>query len=126
MDERWRALAERAAKQLGLVTVAEARACGFSEQALARKVRRGELERAGRGVLAIAGMPWSWERRLLAACLSVGPEAGVSHRAAGHLLGFDGFGECPAELSVPRGRRARTDLATVHTTAVLHPLESPR
>src|SRR5262249_58124512 len=46
-------------------------------------------------------------------------EAVVSHLAAARLLGFDGFRAGPVELTVPRGRRARTALARVHTTQVL-------
>lgn len=122
--ERGRALAGSAARQLGLVTVPQVRAAGYSSGELATKVRRGELERLERGVLAIAGTPWTWERRVLAAWLAVGPSSRVSHRAAAHLLGFDGFDECPVELTVPRARRARTQLAVVHQTSHLNPLDT--
>lgn len=108
------------------MTLDDARAVGFSEDALATRVARGELDRVARGLLAIAGMPWTWERRALAALLTGGPAARLSHRAAAHLLGFDGFGECAIELTVPRRSRVRTHLAIVHTTTFLHRLDVAR
>lgn len=112
-------LRARAAGQLGLITVAQARATGVGQDRLERDVWRGDLERMTPGVLAIAGVPWTWERRALAALLALGPDAVLSHRAAAHQLGFDGFGECPVEVTVPRGRSVRCPLAVVDTTAAI-------
>lgn len=116
-------MARTAAGQLGLITVRQATETGASHDSLERRVRRGELERAGRGVLAVAGMPWTWERRAQAALMALGPGAWLSHRAAAHQLGFDGFGECPIEVSVRRGRSTRCPLATVHTTGATNRLD---
>jgi len=95
----------------------------MSDDQLGRRVARGLYERVGAGVFAVAGVAWTWERHARAALLGVGPLACLSHRAAAHFLGFEGFGECPIEVTVPRGRRARTELAIVHTTTHLHPLD---
>lgn len=117
VDERRRQLTARAAGQLGLLTVRQAINSGMTQDVLERRVGRGEFERVGRGVLAIAGMPWTWERRAEAVLLALGPDARLSHRAAAHVLGFDGFGACAVEVTVTRGRSVRSPLAVVHTTA---------
>lgn len=80
-------------------------------------------EHLGSSVFAIAGVPWTWDRKARAALLAVGPLARLSHRAAAHQLGFDGFGECPIEVSLPRGKKSRTTLAVVHQTSYLHRLD---
>jgi hypothetical protein len=71
--------------------------------------------RLGGGVLGIAGHEATWHRRVLAALLAAGRAAVVSHRAAACLLGFDGFGEVPPEVTVPRSRRP-----SVPSGAILH------
>jgi hypothetical protein len=112
-------LARVARGQLGLFTARQAREAGFTPRQLGRRVAAGRFDHVGQGVYGQAGHDPSWERTVLAAVLAVGPEAVVSHLAAARLLGFDGFRAGPVELTVPRGRRARTPLARVHTTLVL-------
>lgn len=116
-------LAAVAAGKLGLFTLQDARRVGFSDDQLYRRVQAGTYRRLGGGVFAVNGLPSMWERDALAALFAVGPLARLSHRAAAHALGFDGFGECPIEVTVPRGVRTRTDLALVHSTTHLHPLD---
>ncbi len=122
-DTRERRLAAVAAGKLGLFTLADARKVGLSDDQLYARLRWGVYERLGNRVFAISGIPYTWERNALAALLAVGPLARLSHRAAAHVLGFDGFGECPIEVTVPRGIRPRTDLTVVHSTSSLHPLD---
>jgi very-short-patch-repair endonuclease len=98
-------LAAVASTQRGLLTTAQARAAGLTAAQIAHRARRGTLERLGGGVLAVAGHELTWERRALAAFLAAGRGAAVSHRTAARLLGFDGFGEGPIDVTVPRGRR---------------------
>lgn len=98
----------------------------MSAEQLERRVAMGTYERVARGVFAVAGVPWTWERQAQAALLFAGPLARLSHRAAAHVLGFDGFGECSIELTVPRGRQVRTALAVVHSTTYLHRLDGVR
>jgi predicted transcriptional regulator of viral defense system len=116
-------LAALAAGRLGLFTLDDARTVGVSAEQLEGYVARGVHERLVRGVFAVAGMPWTWERNAQAALLATGPAAWLSHRAAAHHLGFDGFGECPVEVTVPRGRLPGSRLAVVHTTTQLHSLD---
>jgi hypothetical protein len=61
---------------------------------------------------------------VLAALLAAGPSAVVSHRAAAHLLGFDGFEEGRVEIVVPRGRRLVVPVwARLHTATQLNRLD---
>lgn len=112
-----------AANQLGLFTLAGARRAGLSDDQLYRRVKTGSYERIGAGVFAVAGSPASWERCALGALMGVGPRAVLSHRAAAHVLGFEGFGECEIDVTLPRSMRSRTGLAVVHRTLHLPRLD---
>ena len=112
-------LARIARGQLGLFTAGQAFESGFNARQLRYRLATGALEHLGQTVYGVPGHEQSWERAVLAAVLAVGPEAVVSHLTAARLLGFDGFGAGFPEVTVPRGRRARTPLARVHTTMVL-------
>ena len=117
-------IAALATPQRGLLTVGQARAAGLSSAQICRRVERGSLLRLGGVVLALSGLELTWDRRLLAAVLAGGPGAVVSHRAAACLLGFDGFGEGPIEITVPRGRHPSVPSGTlVHTSLRLDPVD---
>ncbi len=116
-------LASMAAHRLGLFTLKHALEAGLTRRQLYHRVNIGLYERVGESVFAIAGVPFTWERRARAALMVTSPLASISHRAAAHLLGFDGFGECPIELLVPRGVSSNTALAVVHSTTYLHRLD---
>jgi hypothetical protein len=98
-------IATLAMSQRGLLTVEQAGVAGLSADQIRQRVARGSLTRVAGGVLSVAGHDLTWDRRLLAACLAAGPDSVVSHRAAAHLLGFDGFARGPIEVTVPRGVR---------------------
>jgi very-short-patch-repair endonuclease len=112
-------LAAIANGQSGLFSLDQARTIGFTERQVQLGVRTGRWVRLARAVYTMPGHGDSWERRLLAATMAVGPAAVVSHAAAARLLGFDGFVGDAVELTVPRARRARTPLATVHAAVRL-------
>lgn len=119
-------LAAKASGQLGLFTRAQARQLNVTDRQLDRRVAAGVYESWGSRVFGIVGVPSTWEQRALAGLLAVGPRARLSHRAAAHVLGFDGFGECAIEVTLPRRMRSRTQLASVHRTYYLHPLDGIR
>jgi hypothetical protein len=121
-----RALASLASTQVGLFTLDQALAVGLTHHQLAHALRSGRLERVARAVYSMPGHGPSWERDVLAAVMAAGPGAVASHTTAATLLGFDGFGPAPVEVTVPRGRRARITLARVHTSEVLPPLDVVR
>lgn len=70
----------------------------------------------GRGVYRIAGVPVTWEQRVLAACLLVGPGAVASHSSAGALWRIEGMGPGRPEITVPAAMSgvAAASLAGVH------------
>ena len=74
---------------------------GLSAQQVRTLVERGDLARAGRGVLVVAGSPDTWERRLWVGLLVLGPSALVSHEAAAALHRFDRCRPGAIEFLVP-------------------------
>jgi very-short-patch-repair endonuclease len=80
-------------------------------------VDAGAWRRLARGVFAVALVAESWRQRLHAACLSAGPAAVASHRAAGVLLGLDAVPHGLVELSVPAALAPRGTAAVVHRMA---------
>lgn len=111
IDDR---LAATAAGQHALITRVQVFAAGGSDSMIRRRVRSGRWERVLRGVYALAGVPWTWRRRLCAVFLSLDPAAAASHRAAAKLLGVGGDGEPPYEFVVPLDRAPRPIPATPH------------
>src|SRR4051794_37912984 len=103
-DER---LEDRAERQYGLFTLAQAGVCGVSPKVVYRRISRGRYVPEQPRVFSLAGAPHSWERSVLAACLSAGPEAVASHRAAARIWGLLGEHDDIIELTVPRGRLPR-------------------
>lgn len=116
------AMAAVAVEQHGLAHLAQLRAAGVTKAALEHAVRVGELERPLPEVYAIAGVPWTWRRRLLAAVLDAGPDAVASHRAAAKLLGL-AHRDAPEllELTLPLPRFSRAADVVVHRSTDLQP-----
>lgn len=104
------------ARQHGIVDVATAHRLAGSAELVRRWVRAGRLERVAPGVLRIAGAPCSWEERLTAGLLTLGPEAMVSHEAAAQLFGFDRTPPDEVHFLVPRSIRRRPVIGSVHTS----------
>jgi hypothetical protein len=55
-------------------------------------------------VFRLAGVPWTYEARVMALVLSAGPQAVASHFCAARLLEV-GFRNAPPEITMPRGRQ---------------------
>jgi predicted transcriptional regulator of viral defense system len=88
-DKRLSALAGR---QWGVVSLAQLRALGLSQDAVERRARLGRLRRVHRGVYAVGGATLPREGRWLAAVMACGNNAVLSHvSAAAHwnLLQYD-------------------------------------
>ncbi len=78
-----------------------------------RRVRSGRWVQLDRGIVALAGSPPSWERGILALCLSKNGVA--SHLSAACLHGLSPLPGCSTfEVTVARGRSTRSDLGRVH------------
>lgn len=116
-DER--RLAELARRQHGLVTLAQAREAGVSVESARRRVNAGRWTRVTAGVFALAGTADTWRRRTFAALLAAGPGAVASHSTAAVLFGMPPFRFQRVEITVPRGRSHRSQIAVVHVTTDL-------
>lgn len=116
--DRWDRVVAAARRQLGLVTLAQLRGLGVGDAAARWAVRSGRLERVGRAVFRLPGVPASWRRRALEALLLAGPGARLSHASAAHLWRFDGFEHAPETIDVMLSRGCRVRLpagARVHS-----------
>jgi hypothetical protein len=112
--EHWTALA---ARQHGVITRAQLRRTGITDDSIRWKVSAGSLELVVTGVYRVGGAARTWEQHLAGACLWGGPDACASHRSAGALWGFQGFGPGLVEISTPKQNRARLPFK-VHRTKV--------
>jgi hypothetical protein len=108
------AIAERARKSLGLLTIRQLDAMGVTRQRRRTLVARGTLVPLGRGVFRHCAWSGSWEQLVLAAVLEAGPGAVASHLAAAALWRFEGMGRGPLEVTVPVSRHPVPDHGTIH------------
>ncbi len=113
-----RRLAAVAVNQHSLVTLADVQDAGGTRGGAHRRVATGRWEQMSSGVYRLAGVPPSFEGRVMAAVLAAGDGAAVSHLCAARLLGL-GFVNAAPELSIPRGRRHRPPGIRVHQSTDL-------
>jgi len=119
MSDLDRRLAAVAGKQRMLITIADVHAVGGNKHNISRRVSAGRWTRVDRGVHLVAGAPFDWTTRLLAAVLGAGDGAVASHFAAARLWGLAGFGRAFVELSIPRGGRFRRNGIRTHESTDL-------
>ncbi len=119
MSELDRLLAPVAASQRMLLTIRDVHAAGGDEHHAISRVRGGRWLRVDRGVFLVAGAPFDWPTRQLAAVLAAGPGAVASHLAAARIWGIAGFQRATPELSIPRGRRYRRPGVRTHESTDL-------
>lgn len=111
------ALLRTAAHQLALFSGRQAREHQVTQAVLDGMVRRGELERPHRGVFAIPGVTWTWDRRLLAVCLAGGPGTVGSHRSGAVLWELLDLDDAPLEVTAGRPRSPRF---AVEASPIIH------
>ena len=100
------AVAIRAASQWGVLDVAELRACGLSDDAIARRRRRGTLHRIHPGVYSVNAPPLSMHARFLAATKAT--NGVLSHYSAAtlwRLVDYDP--NAPVHVTVANASGAR-------------------
>jgi len=115
-------IARVAARQYGVVSQAQLRAAGLSASAITRRVRRGQLHRIHRGVYAVGHTALPHRGRWLAAALTCGEGAAVSHRSAAELWGLLRPVEGPIDISIPGSAgRAPRERIRLHRRAALRP-----
>jgi very-short-patch-repair endonuclease len=108
------ALARLAGRQQGVVSRAQIDALGFTKAQVERRVAQGRLHRLFRHVYAVGHRRISDRAHLLAALLSLGPSAFLSHRTAAAVWGLRAVNPRAIELTVPGSGGRRRPGLTVH------------
>ena len=101
--QRGRRVAELAERQHGVVTRAQLVELGLADSGIARRVRDGRLHRVHRGVYAVGHPKLTTEGRFLAAVVSCGDDAALSHLAAAVLWALVPERGARIDVTVPRG-----------------------
>jgi very-short-patch-repair endonuclease len=119
-----RDVAALAARQHGVVARRQLRALGFSDATVDRRLAAGRLHRIHRGVYAVGHPVLGVHGRWMAAALSCGPGAALSHASAAALWELRPTAATRIDVTVPStAGRARTDLR-VHRMRSLEPGEA--
>ena len=103
--------------QHGIVTRDQLLALGFSAEAIRHRVAIGRLHRVHRGIYAVGRPQLGCEGIWMAAVLSCGPRAALSHASAGALWGIAAEVDA-VEVSAPLSARRRQGMI-VHRRAAL-------
>lgn len=115
----WTHLGATASRQYGLFSRDQAFEAGFTRAQIDRRVGTREWVPIDTGVYRIAGMPDSWQQRVMAACLA-GP-AVASHRSASAQWYLPDFPRDIVEVTARRHRRRRSDDVVWHESFHLGP-----
>lgn len=122
-----RAIARIAEQQHGVITKAQLADAGVDKSGVSRRVRAGRLHLIQRGAYAVGHGHLSREGRWLAAVLTCGPRAVLSHRDAAALLGLRPKSSGPIEVTVPAtGGRAKRPGLLIHRSTCLVPSDTTR
>lgn len=102
-------LARIAARQHGVVTLAQLREVGIARDGAQRRAAEGSLHRVHRGVYAVGHGRLTFEGRCMAALLACGPRVVLSHSSAAAVWRILSPPTGPIELSIPttNGKRQR-------------------
>ncbi|HAS11239.1 MAG TPA: hypothetical protein DCS55_12105, partial [Acidimicrobiaceae bacterium] len=101
-------------EQHHLITTSQVSDLGHHPSVLARLRDADVVPRIDGRVHGIAGVPMTWERRMLATVLAAGGGARASHRAVARLLGVPTYEGAPIELSVLSKRKFARPGVIVH------------
>jgi predicted transcriptional regulator of viral defense system len=101
-DARSKQAWELAGRQHGIVTRQQLLALGFSSRSIEHRRDTGRLHLVARGVYAIGWPALDRRRRWMAAALTCGEEAALSHRSAAALFGIGAELPGRIDVSIPR------------------------
>jgi very-short-patch-repair endonuclease len=108
-----------ARRQHGIVTRGQLLAAGVGPKAIKHRVGKGRLHPVVRGVYAVGRPELTRYGVWMAAVLSCGPEAVLSHRSAAELWEIRPARAHPVEVSVPAERAPRRPGLIIHRRAVI-------
>lgn len=115
-----------AERQHAMFTGVQAMKCGFSQDAIDRRVRAGLWEREHQRVFRIRGAKRTYESDVMAAVLAGGRGALASHTVPLRLLGFDDLAEYPIHVTVPGRRHVRMRGVVLHRPVKLEKRDATR
>jgi very-short-patch-repair endonuclease len=112
-------MAALAYRQHGVVSIRQLRRLGYSHSSVEKAVAGGRLHRLHHGVFAVGHTNLSLDGRCLAAVLTSGPGALLSHHSAGWLLGLISTRPIPVHVTTPVPRRRRDAVRIHHSRTLL-------
>lgn len=98
------AVMDLAARQHGVLSRSQCRALGLGREAIARRIRDGELVEVTPLVVRLRGAATTDAQKAMAAVLDAGPGACISHDTALAMLGIPGYRMSPVHVWMKRGR----------------------
>jgi REase_MTES_1575/Transcriptional regulator, AbiEi antitoxin/AbiEi antitoxin C-terminal domain len=114
-----REIAALAERQHGVVSREQLLELGLTDQGINRRVSDGRLHRVHQGVYAVGRPTLTTKGRFLAAAVSCGPSAALSHVAAAILWGLLPDRGWRVDVTVPRGgQRRRRGAVIIHRSAL--------
>jgi hypothetical protein len=113
-----------AARQHGVLTLAQLKAHGLSPSSVHKRAASGRLHRVHPGVYALAPAELLGRGgRYLAAVLACGPDAALSHQSAAALRGLRASDRAHIDVTVPREAVRKHDGIDVHRSRTLTPAD---
>jgi hypothetical protein len=113
-----------AARQLGLLTGAQAHDIGLTRNHIRHRLETGRWRKLMRGLFVVGGAPRTWQRDALAPCV-IGPPGTVTSYATGAAV-WSLADPCQVpDVTVPPTASARMPIAKVHR-ALLAPVDVTR
>lgn len=115
------ALAALAARQHGVMTLAQLGALGLGARGVHHRLARGRLHRLHRGVYAVGHDALSIDGRRMAAVLACGEGALLSHRSAAAAWGLRPTARARWDVTTTRRGRRSPPGIDLHASAPMHP-----
>jgi very-short-patch-repair endonuclease len=115
-----RMLAELAGRQHGVVSARQLEALGWGRSKIAREAAAGRLHRLHRGAYAVGHVALTDHGRSMAAVLSCGFDALLSHQSAAWLWGISAWPPPVPEVTATWTVRHARDDVRIHSSHTLH------
>jgi very-short-patch-repair endonuclease len=117
------ALAVPAGRQFGLVSLVQLLSLGFTRDDIRTRVARGQLHKIYPGVYAVGHVNLIPHARLLAALMTCGPNAFLSHRASASVRGLRPINTKLIDVTVPGSNLKPRERLVLHRGRPPHEAE---